>query len=139
LFDSQIPATINGVSVTHVLGSKTQPWGSLTASGTINSFVIVAAPYKLDNLNVTPLPGLAGDYNKNHAVDASDYALWRKNLNTPSGYKSWRTNFGATGTGSGMSVASASVPEPSTLALLVCYSLLVANQRRTRRPTCAAR
>ena len=132
LNDNQIPTTINGVTVTHVLGSKTQPWGSLTASGTINSFFIIGSPYKVDNLNATLSPGLAGDYNKNHVVDDGDYALWRKNLGTPSGYRSWRANFGASG-GSGASIAGTGVPEPSTLALLLVCLQLVAISRRTRR------
>jgi hypothetical protein len=132
LDDSQIPTTINGVAVTHVLGSKTQPWGSITASGTINSFVIVGAPYKVDNLNATLLPGLSGDYNKNHVVDAGDYALWRKNLDTRTGYNSWRSNFGATG-GAGTSMENTNVPEPSTLALLLLGLQWMAIQRRCRR------
>jgi hypothetical protein len=138
LNDNQIPTTINGVTVTHVLGSTTQPWGSITASGAINSFVIVGAPYKVDNLNATLLPGLAGDYNKNHVVDAGDYVLWRKNLGTPSGYKSWRVNFGASG-GSGASIAGTGVPEPSTLALLLVCLQFVALQRRPGRLPHSAR
>jgi len=137
LNDSQVPTNINGVTVTHLLGSKTQPWGSLTASGPINSFVIIGAPYKIDNLNATLSPGLAGDYNKNRVVDASDYASWRKNLGTPSGYRSWRVNFGASG-GSGASAAGAGVPEPSTMALLlVCLQFVVLRRRPGRFPRSA--
>jgi hypothetical protein len=131
LNDNQIPTTINGVTVTHVLGSTTQPWG-ITASGTINSFFIIGSPYKIDNLNATLLPGLAGDYNKNRAVDAGDFALWRKTLGTRSGYNSWRANFGASG-GSGASTEDTGVPEPSTLALLLVCVQFVALQRRTGR------
>ena len=132
LNDNQIPATINGVTVTHVLGSTTQPWGSVTANGPINSFFIIGAPYKVDNLNATLTPGLAGDYNKNHVVDAADYPLWRKNLNSPSGYKSWRSNFGAIG-GAGTSIDGTNVPEPSTSALLLFGLQWMAIQRRCRR------
>ena len=138
LNDNQIPTTINGVTVTHVLGSKTQPWGSLTASGTINSFFIIGSPYKVDNLNATLLPGLAGDYNKSHFVDAGDYALWRKNLGTPSGYRSWRGNFGAAG-GAGTGLTSTGIPEPSTLALLLVCLQFVAIQCRPRRSPHSAR
>jgi hypothetical protein len=132
LYDNQVPTTINGVTVTHLLGSKTNPWGTITASGTINSFVIIAAPYKLDNLNATLSPGLSGDYNNNHVVDSADYTLWRKNLNSPSGYKSWRANFGAAGA-AGTSLASTGIPEPSTLALLLACLQCVAIKRWPRR------
>jgi hypothetical protein len=132
LNDNQIPATINGVTVTHLLGSTTDAWGSITASGNINSFVIIGAPYKVDNLNATLSPGLAGDYNKNQFVDAGDYALWRKSLNTPSGYKSWRVNYGAAG-GAGTNLAGTTVPEPSTLALLLACLQCVGILRRPSR------
>jgi len=117
---SQIPATVNGVSVTHLLPTKSN-WGSIQATGSIDRFLIVGAEFLVDNLNATLVAGLSGDYNKNHVVDAGDYVLWRKNLNTRSGYNSWRTNFGAIG-GSGTSVANNAVPEPSTLTT-VCISL----------------
>ena len=134
LNDNQIPTTINVVAVTHVLGSTTQPWGSITASGTINSFIIIGAPYKVDNLNATLLPGLAGDYNKNHIVDAGDDALWRKNLNTPSwlqlvAFQFWQ----ATGGGAGTVADITGIPEPSTLALLLVCLQFVALQRRPGR------
>ena len=138
LNDNQVPTTINGVTVTHVLGSGAQPWGSITASGTINSLYIIGVSYKVDNLNVTVLPGLAGDYNRNHAVDGGDFVMWRKNLSTRTGYNSWRSNFGATG-GTGTVADATGVPEPTTLALLLVGLQFAAIRRRTRRPTYAAR
>ena len=39
-------------------------------------------------------PGLPGDYNQNNSVDAADYVLWRKTINTPAAYDTWRANFG---------------------------------------------
>ena len=71
---------------------------------------------------------LTGDYNSNGKVDAADYVVWRKALNTttvlpndPTGgtigttqYNTWRANFGnGSGAGSG-----AAVPEPTAL---VCW------------------
>jgi hypothetical protein len=89
-----------------------------------------------------------GDYNQNGVVDAADYAVWRKTLNSsasPAGsgadgngngtieagdYTFWRERFGQasrlivnTGSAAGFSesVASGSVPEPSTLWMfLIC-------------------
>jgi hypothetical protein len=66
--------------------------------------------------------GLPGDYNSNSALDAADYVLWRKSPSTyggnPSGYNTWRANFGQTaGSGSG-ATPNAAVPEPTTVKLL---------------------
>jgi hypothetical protein len=133
LNNSQIPSTVNGVTVTHSLGDKSSPWGSISANGTINSFVIVGTSFLVDNVNATLAPGLAGDYNKNHAVDAGDYAWWRKNLNSRSGYNSWRGNFGATGAGTGTSIANLGVPEPTSSALLLVGLQFAAILRRSRR------
>jgi hypothetical protein len=62
--------------------------------------------------------GVPGDYNNDGAVDAADYVVWRKTgINGPTGYDTWRTNFGEPGgSGSGAS-ENATVPEPSTFVL----------------------
>jgi hypothetical protein len=116
---SQLPETINGVSVTKVLPAN--GWGAIIATGGINSFVVDGTDFLIDNLSATLSAGLPGDYNKNQIVDAADYVLWRKILNTPSGYNSWRSNFGIAGmgVGSGMRVAAFAVPEPFALALVL--------------------
>jgi hypothetical protein len=121
IFD-QIPTTVNGVTVTHLLGSKTNPWGSVSASGPIDNFVIIGTQLLVDNADATLAAGLAGDYNKNLIVDAGDYVLWRKTVNSPSGYRTWRSNFGATGgIGTGIELFDHSVPEPSaTFCTLLC-------------------
>ncbi len=74
---------------------------------------------------------LPGDYNQNGVVDAADYVVWRKYNNTattlpndatpgtsPADYDVWRTNFGATASGTGSAIATESVPEPTTLGML---------------------
>ena len=73
---------------------------------------------------------IAGDYNRNGAVDAADYVVWRKTLNSTSelaadgnldgtvndaDYAVWRTNFGAVAGGGSL----ATVPEPTALWILV--------------------
>jgi len=74
--------------------------------------------------------GINGDYNNNGKVDAADYAVWRKNVNTtntlpndPTGgmigtaqYNTWRGNFGTGGPGAG-SVLGSAVPEPASLLM----------------------
>lgn len=96
--------------------------------------------------------GVAGDYNGNGVVDAADYVVWRDHLGTSfqltnevagttpgtvtnEDYAAWRARFGNTsGAGAGNSLASASVPEPETVMLLV-ISLITwcgtANRRRS--------
>jgi hypothetical protein len=73
------------------------------------------------------VPGVAvpleGDFNGNGVVDAADYALWRKNDGTPTGYNTWRANFGRTaGSASGFDVTS--VPEPMSGAMIVITSMV---------------
>lgn len=80
--------------------------------------------------------GVPGDYNNNLVVDAADYTVWRNNLGGASlpnegaspgivdqaDYAFWKTNFGNSGSGSGALSASA-VPEPATIAGLMCVTL----------------
>lgn len=81
----------------------------------------------------------AGDYNKDHSVDAADYIVWRRTLGRvgaglaadgdwsgivdASDYGVWRANVGRTTAGGGS--GGSAVPEPSTVALLlVCVATL---------------
>jgi len=73
---------------------------------------------------------LAGDFNADGIVDAADYTVWRDGLplanetvtpgeNTIEDYDVWTANYGAT------SAPTVSVPEPSTLLLLVAGVLAI--------------
>ena len=87
------------------------------------------------------LPLIPGDYDRDGVVDAADYALWRKTMNTSGNlaadgngngridsgdYSVWRTNYGKTG-GAALGatlpdtqlVDNAGVPEPGAMALLL--------------------
>ena len=82
-------------------------------------------------------PTLLGDFNEDGTVDAADYVVWRKGLETTytqSDYDTWRHNFGQTaGSGSVLPSAeplSAAVPEPASALLL---TLSVAALFRIRR------
>jgi serralysin len=96
---------------------------------------------------------LTGDYNHDGIVDAADYTTWRDELGkTGSGlaadgngdnvvnaadYNLWASNFGHTAAGSGSgSLATASVPEPSTAALMLlpCALFVMRCRRRGGRP-----
>ena len=100
--------------------------GTLTAVNSPTNFAGDAG-----SVNLVP-PSLTGDYNHNGVVDAADYVVWRNAEGTTNTlpndliggtigqpqYDQWRSHFGQTA-GSGAS-ATATVPEPATLMLLMC-------------------
>jgi hypothetical protein len=87
----------------------------------------------IDNVRVVAAaPGVPGDYNDNGTVDAADYVVWRKHLNStdelpndnglgvPIGtghYDLWRQNFGSASSPGGSSANAA--PEPGAIGLLL--------------------
>ncbi len=88
-------------------------------------------------------PQLAGDYNQNGVVDAADYVVWRNNVGGsalpnrgtgisgpvgPADYDFWRSRFGATSAPGGG--ASAAVPEPATLVILLFGWMATRSGRR---------
>jgi hypothetical protein len=88
----------------------------------------------IDNVRVgMTTAGVPGDYNGNGAVDAADYALWRKGgslqneVDTPgtvngADYTEWRARFGNT-SGSGSGLVGGAVPEPTSAVLLMVAAL----------------
>jgi hypothetical protein len=103
----------------------TGPWGNFTPThdNGFKTYVLAAA-------------GIDGDFNNDGRVDAADYISLRKqydNIATGPGltaYQTWRTNFGRTSSGSG---ASAAVPEPAALVLLMMAATIIcAWSRRSR-------
>jgi hypothetical protein len=82
---------------------------------------------------------LAGDFNNDGSVDAADYVVWRKNLGGQDDYNLWRTNFGRTaGAGAAASltsVVSSTVPEASSIVLLllgIVFSAVPLNRKSRR-------
>jgi fibronectin-binding autotransporter adhesin len=88
--------------------------------------------YTTGTLSVVSV-GISGDYDNNGVVDAADFVVWRKNqgttnvlANDPIGgtigtaqYDQWRSHFGQpSGSGAGATM-NATIPEPSTLVLLM--------------------
>jgi hypothetical protein len=98
-----------------------------------------------DNFSVSVAGApLLGDYNNDGFVNAPDYALWRKSVGQPAGtlpndntglpigadqYTLWRSNFGAPASGSG-SLLSSSVPEPSSVVILLIATATTVFARR---------
>jgi hypothetical protein len=141
----KLPGLTDSLPVFVVFGT---PGSSLSAEDD------AAVPWVEQQLNI------AGDYNQNGVVDAADYVLWRKTLNSsasPQGsgadgngdgtvnagdYTFWRQNFSHasqiivnTGSGSGSSenLGSSTVPEPNTVKMLVfCAATLVLGARTGR-------
>ncbi|MFO0788597.1 MAG: lamin tail domain-containing protein [Pirellulales bacterium] len=101
---------------------------------------------------ISELPGVAGDYNKNGAVDAADYVIWRNTLNSTTDLTAdgsgdgiinlrdqayWRARFGnSRALGAGLSTGQ--VPEPTSSALVFgCLYLAVAAWSRKSQRKCA--
>jgi hypothetical protein len=95
---------------------------------------------------------LLGDYNRNGAVDAADYALWKKSVNQTGPNLAadgngnnvvdggdltvWRSNFGNLAAGGGGSgLGDAAIPEPAGVVILIEAAVLAyLVPRRTRLP-----
>jgi hypothetical protein len=90
---------------------------------------------------------LAGDYDNDGRVDASDYTVWRDTLNTTGSalaadgnnngridagdYSVWKTNFGQTRGSGAVTNLSVGVPEPASAVLMVVALMsLIAMRRR---------
>jgi probable HAF family extracellular repeat protein len=93
-------------------------------------------------------PTLVGDFNKDGAVDAADYIVWRKGLGTTytqDDYDAWRANFGRMASSGGAIYPldapaprlSAAIPEPAVWVLVATCAicLLIHCTRYTNRPT----
>jgi hypothetical protein len=101
----------------------------LTWNGTVAWY---GGRYELTTIaNVSLLPGLAGDFNGDGAVDDADYVAWRKGpgaISQPVNYNSWRSHYG-NATGSGLASGGV-VPEPTATVLLVTGAVLSICRRR---------
>jgi hypothetical protein len=88
---------------------------------------------------VAGLANLAGDFDLNDVVDASDYVLWRKGvgvLYSQSLYNTWRANFGkvrASGGGAGAGQGAA-IPEPAAAILMLWTAVIPCCRRSLQRP-----
>jgi T5SS/PEP-CTERM-associated repeat protein len=129
----------------------------LTAGGGITGTPTLAGTTKPTNLlewdldvdpnqvTVSAMPALAGDYNANGIVDTADYVLWRKlldqagpglvadgddnNVVNSADYDLWRANYGRSIEVGAASAAA--VPEPAA-AWLVCIAAAISlNRKRT--------
>ena len=109
-----------------------------------NKGQILAYAWNLDTESVMLTP-LIGDYDHDGVVDAADYTVWRDTLDSTTDlaadgngngtvdygdYEVWKSNFGnQLGSGAG---ASAGVPEPSTLLMLLVGMMTLCCRRRPK-------
>jgi hypothetical protein len=100
----------------------------------------IASTKSNGTFTLTPVLGVAGDYNGNGVVDGADYVLWRNGgplqnevatigSVTPEDYTEWRARFGNTA-GAGSSLGGNGVPEPAALAILIVGAMLAFIARR---------
>jgi hypothetical protein len=93
---------------------------------------IIDAPVQVLNAPATfSSARIAGDFDGNLVVDATDYVLWRKFDGGTTGYDFWRGNFGYEFNDSAFNL-DVTVPEPATMLNLVAAALLVAVSCRVR-------
>jgi hypothetical protein len=88
------------------------------------------------------VPGVPGDFNNNGTVDTADYVTWRANTgnaalpndngvgNQAARYTLWRSAFGNSGSGTGLSAGE--VPEPSACILTIIVMGLFGFRRSSR-------
>jgi hypothetical protein len=74
--------------------------------------------YGANNVVLSVVPSLPGDFNLDGTVDAADYAHWRKNDGTQAAYDTWRAHFGQTA-GTGTSTSGTAAPEPASFAFIL--------------------
>ena len=119
---------INGAQYSYESGTVTDNGGNFIfddtsalaiAAGNImllaaNNSGVSDASYTIDDLLLRIAAGTSGDFDNDGDVDGSDFLAWQRNDGTASGLTAWQDNYGI-----GSAVAGvATVPEPSTLALL---------------------
>jgi hypothetical protein len=93
------------------------------------------------------IPPLAGDFNKNGAVDAADYVTWRDRVENaaampngtgqgsfagravPGDYDDWRANYGRSGFPANDMSSSHTVPEPPTRWVFLLSMLLASKSK----------
>ena len=120
--------------------------GVPTLAGTPNPTNLLEWDLDVDANQVTlsAMPALEGDYSANGVVDAADYVLWRKlldqagpglvadgddnNIVNAADYQIWRTNFGATI--GAPAAGAAAIPEPAALWLVCLGALAISLSRR---------
>jgi len=123
---------VNGNS--NIFPRQIGAWTFTPQNGTIG---LKGIGYEYDvSFTITP----QGDYNKNDAVDAADYVMWRKGdlaadstgdtVVDETDYDFWRARFGNPNPGAAAELSGTLVPEPGTLMLTFLGMLAACSWRR---------
>ena len=127
LFSANLPSYLAG-GPTNQVG-----WQTISLTGVnLTNYLLSLPAATISVLVLTPVP-VAGDYDRNGIVDASDYILWRKTMNQTGAnlpadgnhnsvvdsadYAYWRNRFGKVTNGAG-GVSVGEIPEPASELLL---------------------
>ena len=141
---SSVPILSVSGSIFGTLGVVPDPTSSLLGL----DFITFAQGSNLMLQAFTPIAGMGADFNGDGVIDAIDYAIWRQNYGSagPAGdangdgvvdaadYTIWRNTLTPPPPGAGSGgLAGGTVPEPTSLVMLVAGSLLAlaAQRRRT--------
>ncbi len=136
-------ATNNLANNTRFINTTAAPNNVLTmlGVGTFKVNYVYGAGGSVTLTNFMGIGGVPGDYNGNGVVDTADYVVWRNTLGTsvPNGtgadgdgngtiqdadYTFWKARFGNTsGSGSGSATGAATIPEPTSIALLLMAAI----------------
>ena len=81
-------------------------------------------------LQLTITAGEPGDFDFDSDVDGADFLEWQRGTHTAGDLTLWQDNYG---TGSSLQASVASVPEPSSIALLALSSALLFARRNSRK------
>ena len=90
----------------------------------------LGAIFALDDIVLSTVTTLPGDFNMDGTVDGLDFLEWQRTGGTPAGLTAWQTNYGMT---SPLAAASTAVPEPTSVMLLLLG--LTVMGRRSCRPS----
>jgi hypothetical protein len=106
-----------------------------TYSGEFEHWIMSPSQYEWDLrvegnlllLEVVSAPMLPGDFDSDGDVDGVDFLRWQRTDGTAAGLTDWQTDYGAP---SSAAAAATSVPEPSSLLLLLTSCLFAAYSGR---------
>jgi alpha-L-arabinofuranosidase len=138
---ADVTINVDGVSLgssgtKHLLTGGTS-LTSTPATDLGSTFAVSLPTRSIATFVIPAMATLAGDFNNDGVVDASDYVVWRDGLGTVythDQYETWRANFGRAITASaagGDAAQFAQVPEPASWLLLFAAAVVGSSARRT--------
>jgi hypothetical protein len=131
-----VPSAGQSFEILDIAGTRTGTFGGLEEGaraarfGGTDLFITYLGG---DGNDVALIAVLGGDFNRDRRVDAADYVVWRKGLGPTysfADYDVWRANFGRTTTKGSGSSDSATVPEPTSLPMLLIMAIALKPLRR---------